>query len=103
MRGIVFGRHGRIFKDAEIRIFLEAQSWYKPHPGFQNSMLNNKERQNLDVIRIAEASKHATVQPGDMRYWQTRPLTARKLGTHSGAEWRVLRSEVEAIQWQKVY
>src|SRR5712691_2233639 len=25
MRGIVFGRHGRVFKDAEIRVFLEAQ------------------------------------------------------------------------------
>ena len=25
LRGIVFGRHGRIFKDAEIRVFLEAQ------------------------------------------------------------------------------
>ncbi len=36
-----------------------------------------------------------------MRYWQTRPLTARKLGTHSGAEWRVLRSEVEAIHGKR--
>ena len=101
LRGIVFGRHGRIFKDAEIRLFLEAQDWYKPNAGFSNSMLNDKERRNLDVIRIAEASKHATVQPGDMRYWQTRPLTARKLGTHSGAEWRVLRSEVEAIHGKR--
>jgi len=101
LRGIVFGRHGRIFKDAEIRLFLEGQNWYKPNADFKNSMLNNTERRNLDVIRIAEASKHATVQPGDMRYWQTRPLTARKLGTHSGAEWRVLRSEVEAIHGKR--
>jgi hypothetical protein len=101
MRGIVFGRHGRVFKDAEIRIYLEAQDWYKPTADFKNSMLNETERRNLDVIRIAEASKHATVQPGDMRYWQTRPLTARKLGVHSGAEWRVLRSEVEAIHGKR--
>jgi len=101
LRGIVFGRHGRIFKDAEIRLFLEGQSWYKPNADFKNSMLNDTERKNLDVIRIAEASKHATVQPGDMRYWQTRPLTVRKLGTHSGAEWRVLRSEVEAIHGKR--
>jgi hypothetical protein len=97
MRGIVFGRHGRIFKDAQIRAYLEAQDWYKPNAEFTNSTLNNTERRNLDVIRISEASKHATVQPGDMRYWQTRPLTVRRLGTHSGAEWLVLRSEVEAI------
>jgi YARHG domain-containing protein len=101
LRGIVFGRHGRIFKDAEIRVYLEAQDWYKPNPEFSNSMLNNTERRNLDMIRIAEASKHTTVQPGDMRYWQTRPLMARKLGVHSGAEWLVLRSEVEAIHGKR--
>lgn len=101
LRGIVFGRHGRVFKDAEIRIYLESQDWYKPNPDFKNSMLNNTERRNLDMIRIAEASKHATVQPGDMRYWQTRPLTARKLGVHSGAEWLVLRSEIEAIHGKR--
>ena len=101
MRGIVFGRHGRVFKDAEIRTYLEAQDWYKPNPDFNNSQLNQTEVRNLDVIRIAEASKHATVQPGDMRYWQTRPLTVRKLGTHSGAEWLVLRSEVEAIHGKR--
>ena len=101
LRGIVFGRHGRVFKDAEIRVYLEAQDWYKPNSEFNNSMLNNTERRNLDMIRIAEASKHATVQPGDMRYWQTRPLTARKLGIHSGAEWLVLRSEVEAIHGKR--
>jgi hypothetical protein len=101
LRGIVFGRHGRVFKDAEIRLYLQDQDWYKPNAQFSNSMLNNTERKNLDVIRIAEASKHTTVQPGDMRYWQTRPLTLRKLGTHSGAEWRVLRSEVEAIHGKR--
>src|SRR5882762_6882320 len=40
MRGIVFGRHGRIFKDAEIKIYLEAQDWFKANPDFNNSMLN---------------------------------------------------------------
>jgi hypothetical protein len=101
MRGLVFGRHGRIFKDAEIRVYLEAQDWYKPNADFKNSQLNDTEVKNLDLIRIAEASKHATVQPGDMRYWQMRPLTARKLGTHSGAEWLVLKSEIEAIHGKR--
>jgi YARHG domain-containing protein len=101
MRGIVFGRHGRVFKDAEIRTFLEAQDWYKANPDFQNSILNTIENRNLDLIRDAEASKHDTVQPGDMRYWRTRPLTTKKLGVHSGAEWLVLRSEVEAIHGKR--
>lgn len=101
MRGIVFGRHGRLFKDAEIKVYLEAQDWFKPTTDFNNSQLSKIERQNLDVIRVAEAGKHATVQPGDMRFWRTRALTAKKLGTHSGAEWLVLRSEVEAIHGKR--
>jgi len=101
LRGIVFGRHGRVFKDAEIKTFLEGQSWFKPNPDFKNSMLNDTERRNLDLIRIAEAGKHETIQPGDMRYWVNRPITAKKLGKHSGAEWTVLLAEVEAIHGKR--
>lgn len=101
MRGIVFGRHGRVFKDAEIATYLTAQDWYKPNHDFQNSTLNATENRNLDLIRDAEASKHGTVQPGDMRYWRTRAMTTKKLGLHSGAEWRVLRAEVEAIHGKR--
>ena len=101
VRGIIFGRHGRVFKDNDIKVYLEEQSWYKPNPEFNNSMLNAMERQNLDVIRIAEASKHETIQPGDMRYWRDRQITPRKLGKHSGAEWKVLLAEVEAIHGKR--
>src|SRR5215212_8612439 len=98
LRGIVFGRHGRVFKDSEIKAYLEEQPWYKPNSEFKNSMLNDTERRNLDLIRIAEAAKHETIQPGDMRYWRDRQITPRKLGKHSGAEWKVLLAEVEAIR-----
>ncbi|HEV8366497.1 MAG TPA: YARHG domain-containing protein [Pyrinomonadaceae bacterium] len=101
LRGVVFGRHGRVFKDAEIKTYLEAQSWFKPNPDFNNSMLNNTEQRNLDLIRIAEAGKHDTLQPGDMRYWVDRPIKAKKLGKHSGAEWKVLIAEVEAIHGKR--
>jgi hypothetical protein len=97
VRGIVFGKHGRIFKDPEIRRYLESRDWYKPKTDFSNSMLNDKERSNLDVIRIAEAQQHETVQPGDMRIYQNRTLTRKKLGVHTNAEWTVLASEIEAI------
>ena len=101
LRGIIFGRHGRVFKDSEIKAYLEEQSWYKANPDFKNSMLNDIERRNLDVIRIAEASKHDTIQPGDMRYWRDRQITPRKLGKHSGAEWKVLLAEIEAIHGKR--
>lgn len=101
LRGIIFGRHGRVFKDLAIKTYLNASPWYRPNPDFQNSMLNGVERQNLDLIRDAEAGKHGFVQPGDMRYWRMRTLTRKKLGQHSSAEWLVLRSEVEAIHGKR--
>ena len=97
VRGIVFGKHGRVFKDPDIRRFLESRTWFKADPNFQNSALNDSERKNLDVIRIAEAQKHDTVQPGDMRLYQDRALTRKKLGPHTSAEWTVLAAEIEAI------
>ena len=101
LRGIIFGRHGRVFRDNDIKIYLEEQTWYKPNPEFKNSMLNDVERRNLDLIRIAEAAKHEFIQPGDMRYWRDRQITPRKLGKHSGAEWKVLLAEVEAIHGKR--
>ena len=101
MRGIVFGRHGRVFKDADIQYYLKEKSWFHANPDFKNSMLNDVERRNLDLIRDAEASKHDFVQPGDMRYWRKRLVTRKQLGQHSSTEWLVLRSEVEAIHGKK--
>ncbi len=101
VRGIVFGKHGRVFKDPDIKRFLESRTWFKADPNFQNSALNDTERGNLDVIRIAEARKHETVQPGDMRLYVSRALTRKKLGTHTSAEWTVLAAEVEAIHGKR--
>jgi YARHG domain len=101
VRGIVFGKHGRVFKDPDIRRFLESRPWYKADPNFSNSALNDTERRNLDVVRIAEAEQHETVQPGDMRLWESRALTRKKLGTHTNAEWTVLASEIEAIHGRR--
>src|SRR4030081_3857055 len=103
VRGIVFGRHGRVFKDPDIKRFLESRTWFKANPNFQNSALNDTERKNLDVIRIAEARKHDTVQPGDMRLYQDRALTRQKLGTHTSAEWTVLAAEIEAIHGKRFH
>ena len=101
LRGIVFGRHGRVFKDAYIQSYLKERSWYKPDPSFQNSMLNATERRNLDAIRETEAAQHENIQPGDLRFYQHRLFTIKQLGEHTGAEWRVLRAEIEAIHGQR--
>jgi hypothetical protein len=101
LRGIVFGRHGRVFKDRDIRSYLEEQTWYKPNPDFRNSVLNETERANLDLIRELEAKLHEKVEPGDLRWWQARAFTPEQLGDHTAAEWRILRAEVEAIHGRR--
>jgi hypothetical protein len=101
LRGVVFGRHGRIFKDRDIQQYLKEQAWYKPDPNFSNSMLNQTERANLDLIRELEAEKHDQIEAGDLRWWQAKPMTEEKLGSHSAAEWQVLRAEVEAVRGKR--
>src|SRR5438105_10742728 len=98
MRGEVFGRHGRIFgADKDIDHHLRAQSWYKPKRDYTNDDLTAEDRANLDLIREAEAKQHGHVEPGDLRWWQTRELTEQSLGRHSGVELRVMLAEIEAI------
>ena len=101
LRGIIFGRHGRVFKDADIREYLKGRSWFKPNPDFQNSMLNSTERDNLDRIREAESKQHDRIEPGDMRFYRDQIIKDEQLGDHTGAEWRVLRAEVEAIHGKR--
>src|SRR4051812_43881582 len=98
LRGVVFGRHGRVFKDRDIQSYLKDQTWYKPDTAFTNASLNQTERANLDLIRELEAEKHDNIEPGDLRWWQTKAMTEENLGTHSSAEWLILRAEVEAVR-----
>jgi hypothetical protein len=97
LRGVVFGKRGRIFKERPVQDFLERQSWYKPNAKFSNSVLTKMERDNIDLIRQVEAEKHLTIQPGDYRWWQNKLITAENLGSYTAAEWRVMIAEIEAI------
>lgn len=97
LRGIVFGKHGRVFKEKSIQEYLEKRAWYKPNSRFRNAELNATERQNLDLIRLAEAGKHDFVQPGDLRLWQKKAIPDDKIYANSAADWRIMIAEVEAI------
>ena len=101
LRGIVFGKRGRIFKEKNIQDYLGKQAWYKPKQSFSNSVLTKIERDNLDVIRLAEAAIHDAVEPGDLRYWQTREIPDDKLYTETAAQWRIMIAEVEAIHGKR--
>ena len=101
LRGVVFGRRGRIFKERSIQDYLEKQSWYKPNKNFTNAVLTKIERDNLDLIRLAEAARHEYVQPGDLRLWQTKEIPDEKLYSETPADWRIMIAEVEAIHGKR--
>lgn len=111
LRGVVFGKNGRVFKERPIQDYLEKQVWYKPKGDFSNDVLTNIERDNLDLIRLADAANHSTIQPGDMRLWENKLITEDNLGSYTSAELRVLIGEIEAIhgrtfadeQWLQKY
>ncbi len=97
VRGILFGKRGRVFKEKSIQTYLEKQSWYKPNAKFSNSALTAMERTNLDLIRLKEAEIHYSVEPGDLRYWVTKEIPEDKIYVGSAADWSVLIAEFEAI------
>ncbi len=102
LRGVVFGKRGRIFKEHSIQDYLEKQAWYKPNKAFSNSVLTRIERANLDLIRIAEASKHSFLEPGDMRIWQAKLLIDDNLREYSPAELSILIAEIEALHGKTI-
>lgn len=97
LRGVVFGKHGRIFKERSIQDYLEKQAWYKPNAKFTNAVLKPIERANLDLIRITEAEKHEYIEPGDMRIWKAKLVTENNMRYYSSAELTILAAEIEAI------
>lgn len=101
LRGIVFGRRGRIFKERSIQDYLEKQTWYEPKGNFTNAVLTEFERDNLDAIRLTEAERHYSVKPGDLRYWQTKEIPDENLSADSPSDWRIMIAEVEAIHGKR--
>ena len=101
LRGVVFGKRGRIFKERSIQDYLEKQTWYKPKANFTNAVLTKIERDNLDLIRLKEAEQHTSVKPGDLRYWQTKEIPEDNLYTESPADWRIMIAEIEAIHGKR--
>ena len=97
LRGIVFGKRGRIFAERSIQDYLEKQPWYKPNKSFKNSILTPMERANLDLIRMAEAERHENVQPGDLRYWVKKEIPDDKIFSVSATDSQIMVAEIEAI------
>lgn len=102
LRGIVFGKHGRPFTDEkDVQTYLRSRPWYHADTAFRNSRLSATEKANVDVIRLAEAHRHAHIETGDMRYYRTRVVTSAMLGHHTLGDWQVIEGEVGAVHGQR--
>jgi hypothetical protein len=97
LRGVIFGKRGRVFKERSIQEYLDKQAWYKRNPNFSNKVLTAGERTNLDFIRLIEAEKHFSIEPGDMRIWKAKLIGDDNLRDYTGAELTILIAEIEAI------
>lgn len=96
IRGIIFGKHGRVFQDSTLQGWLVTRPWYHGDATFGNARLSEGEKANLEVVREAEAAKHPQIEPGDMRFYQNRVITTAMLGQHTAPDWDVLEGEVLA-------
>ncbi len=101
LRGIVFGKRGRIFKERSIQDYLEKQAWYKPNQAFTNAVLTRIERDNLDAIRLTEAERHTSIKPGDLRLWQMKEIPDDNLYAETPSDWRIMIAEIEAIHGKR--
>ncbi len=50
MRNSIFAKHGRPFKTYELHAIFMKQSWYKPNPEYDKSMLSANDVHNVDFI-----------------------------------------------------
>jgi hypothetical protein len=101
VRGIVFGKHGRVFDERFIQDWLKKRPWYKPSAKYKVTDLNDNERANMDAIKEAEWKKHGTIEPGDLKFYRNRLIKPSELGSHTGTEWRIMRAEIEAIHGKR--
>jgi hypothetical protein len=54
LRNEIYARHGRPFKDAELRSYFESLDWYRPDPAFDEASLSPTERANAELIQRME-------------------------------------------------
>jgi len=58
-RNEIYARHGRKFKDEGLQAYFDSKSWYvgtiEPERFNDDSLLNDVERKNLEVIKAREA------------------------------------------------
>ena len=55
MRNAVYARHGRTFKSVDLQSLWECYTWYKKNPNYNDSMLTDIDKYNIELIQKYEA------------------------------------------------
>lgn len=55
MRNAVYARHGRTFKSVDLQSLWECCTWYKINPNYNDSLLTDIDKYNIELIQKYEA------------------------------------------------
>jgi tetratricopeptide (TPR) repeat protein len=50
-RNEIFARHGRVFQDEYTQTYFESKAWYEKNPDYNDTLLNDFEKQNVQRIQ----------------------------------------------------
>ncbi|MFL6335399.1 MAG: protein kinase domain-containing protein [Pyrinomonadaceae bacterium] len=59
LRNTVMARHGRAFKDTELRAYFQSRPWYNPSGDFDEDQLTTNDRANTDLLKAFEENDGA--------------------------------------------
>jgi len=54
MRNAIYARHGRTFKSVDLQSLWECYTWYKKNPNYNDSMLTDIDKYNIELIQKYE-------------------------------------------------
>lgn len=57
LRNEIYARHGYVFHNNEIQAYFESKPWYQANPNFNENLLNQVERKNIDTIVLYEQAQ----------------------------------------------
>lgn len=55
MRNAVYARHGRTFKSVDLQSLWECYTWYKKNPNYNDDLLTDIDKYNIELIQKYEA------------------------------------------------
>ena len=59
LRNTVYARHGRVFREDDLRQYFAARPWYKPENGYSDRLLTTNDRANADLLKAFEENNGA--------------------------------------------